>query len=326
MFKKVNTTILIIILLVLLGVYLGVKYFDTSDRSFKEVVLTFDPSEINGIDITNPEKDEVINLVKEGGQWMQVKDERKYPADTNSIKSIIDQLGNLKTKRYAGKGEKAWEKYQVNDSLAIRIDFLADGKAESRIYIGRFSYTMPNEAQQQQQMMMGRQQAQGEMTTYVRLGEDNAVYAVDGFLRMNFNRDADSYRDKTITNLDKSDITRVVMDLPSGRRLLELRNGFWNLDGASCDSAKAANYVGTLASLQGNEFVPENLFSSVYSHRISIEGNNFLPVEVSSFPVSDTNILYAISSSHNPTAYFEGKESKLFERIFKEADEFTTPD
>jgi hypothetical protein len=318
MFKKVNTIVLAIILLVLIAVYFAVKYFDSSDRSFRDTVLVLDPGEINGFVIKDVNSDETVRINKEGDRWMVVKEDGKYPADSNAVKNIMNQLGNLKTKRYAGKGEKAWDKYELTDTTALIVEFLSGGNIESQLYIGKFSYTMPDEAQQQQQMMMGRQQPQGEMTTYVRLGDESEVYAVDGFLRMNFNRGADSFRDKTITALNKADITRVIMDYPGKSMQLEQMQGDWLLNGQPCDSTKAAKYMGTIAMLRGNDFVEKNDVGSAVSHKITIEGNNFQPLEVTATPVSDTNIMYAISSSHNPTAFFEGKKSKLFEKVFIE--------
>jgi hypothetical protein len=325
MFKKVNTTVLVVILLVLLAVYLAVTYFGSDDRSFRDTVLELDRSSIDELVIMDPEINDPVKISKQGENWMVVKEDGSYPADSNAVRNIMDQLGNLKTKRYAGKGEKAWDKYQLTDSTAVIIEFNADGRTQDEIYIGKFSYTMPDEAQQQQQMMMGRQQPQGEMTTYVRLGDENDVYAVDGFLRMNFNRDADSYRDKTLTAINRADITRVIMDYPGKSMRLEQMAGMWQLNGQPCDSAKAAGYMGTIAMLRGSDFVGKDKVGSAYSHKITIEGNNFQPIVVTATPVSDTNIMFSISSSHNPTALFEGKNSKLFERIFIEEVDLFSP-
>lgn len=313
MFKKINTTILIVVLLVLLGIYFAARFFDTSDRSFREIIVEVEPEKVTQLVIKDPQNNEPVNIEKEGDRWFLVKPSGKYPADTNVVKNIITQVGSLKTKRFAGKGEDQWDKYQVTDSAATTVELVGKDKTLARLMIGKFSYNMPKN--QDQQQMMGRQQ-QGDMTTYVRLADESEVYAVDGFLKMNFNRDTDSYRDKTLVSVKQNDIQRVEFSYGGRQTLLERTGQGWTLGGTPADSASTVNYVKTLSKLNSSDFLDKDHSGAEASHRITIQGNNFVPVELAAYPVSDTNINYAINSSHNPTAYFNGKKSDLFDKIF----------
>jgi hypothetical protein len=319
MFKKINTTILIVVLIILLGIYFAARFFDTSDRSFREIIVEVEPEKVTQVVINDPQNDKPVNIMKEGDRWFVVKPSGKYPADTNVVKNIIAQVGSLKTKRYAGKGEDQWDKYQVTDSAATTVELIDRDETLTRLMIGKFSYNMPKD--QNQQQMMGRQQQQGDMTTYVRLADENEVYAVDGFLKMNFNRDPDSYRDKTLVSVNQSDIQRVEFNYDGRQTLLERTGQGWTLGGTPADSASVLNYVRTLSKLSSSNFLNEDYSGRQASHKVNIQGNNFVPIELAAYPVSDTNINYAIYSSHNPTAYFNGKKSDLFEKIFIEETE-----
>lgn len=322
MFKKINSTVLVVILIALVGIYYATRLFDSSDRSFREVVADVNPDEVTRVVINDPQSAEIIDIRKEGDRWSVHKPSGNFPADSNVVANIIAQVGNLKTKRYAGKGEDQWKKYELTDSTATTVEFMSGGETLTKLMIGKFSYSMPkDQVQQQQQQMMGGRQPQGEMTSYVRLADEKDVYAVDGFLKMNFNRDADSYRDKTLVNVNPEDIQRVVLDY--GGRTMTLTRGEpgWMLNGTPADSAGAVNYIRGIARLSNPGFLPDDYSGQPAAYKVNIEGNNFAPIELRAYPVSDTNINYVVNSSHNPTAYFSGKQSDLFEKIFvEEAD------
>ena len=316
MFNKGKTGILLLILIILIAVYLMVRFWGPDDRTFKDIVVSFDPKDVTEVIIHDPQADKDINLVLTDSEWRLHKGEKTYPADSNVVKNILAQLGSLSTKRYAGKGEETWIKYEVMDTTAINIILKNDNKTLHEILIGKFSYNMPKDQNQQ----MGRQ-ARGDMTTYVRLASDQDVYAVDGYLRMNFNRDADSYRDKTISNINHRDITKVVLEQPENKLTLINSEGTWLVNGQVADSAKTVNYFLAIAGLTSPNFVDETMVGSKPFYKAQISGNNFIPLEIAAFPVADTNINFAVHSSLNKESYFNGKKNGLFDKIFiSEAD------
>ncbi|MFO7621661.1 MAG: DUF4340 domain-containing protein, partial [Bacteroidales bacterium] len=142
------------------------------------------------------------------------------------------------------------------------------------------------------------------------------VYAVDVDLRIKFNREADEYRNKTLSNLNPDDITRMIFEKMGTSITLELVEGNWLLDGMPADSASVLSYRSTLARLSGNKFVEENILQGAPDQSLRLEGNNFSPLTISAYPVADTNIHYVITSSQNPGAFFNGKEADLYNRIF----------
>lgn len=314
MFKKFKSGVLIIVLIVLLVVYLFVRYAGSNDRTFKDKILEIDTSSLTGILVTDPKSgQEPVDLRYTGDKWMVRINGVEYPADTNTVKGVLNQLGNLATKRFAGKGNDAWVKYELTDSTAQKITIKAGSKVLADLLVGKFAYSMP---QGQSPQMQGRQK--GDMTTYVRLADEKEVYAVDGYLKMSISSNPDSYRVRSLVNVNPADITRISVNSQGTNTILENINGKWQMNGNQADSATMAKYRNSLSRLTGSKFTDQPAIQTFPSHTLRIEGNNFSPVDLQAFPVADTNIKYLITSSANPGANFSGKDGGLFKRIWEQ--------
>ncbi len=314
MFKKMKSGYLIIILAVLMVIYLIVRYSGANDRTFRDKILTIDMAKITMILIKDPKsRQEPVELKLTGGKWVVKSGGQEYPADTNVIKNILRQLSDMPTKRYAGKGSDVCAKFEVTDTSAILASLKASDKTVAELYIGKFVYGMPKG--QQQQQMQGRQQ-KGDMTTYVRMKGEKDVYAVEGYLKATFNGNPDSYRYRSLISVNSGDITRITVDEPGNKKVIDNQGGKWLLNGMTGDSTKIAKYRSILSRMNGSKFVNQPAGISSPSHSIKIEGNNFAPVEIQAYPVADTNMTYVITSSANPGTYFNGKEGGLFKKIW----------
>lgn len=313
MFKKISTGLLIVILAVLLGLYFIVRFSGQKERTFREQVLSFDPRAVTGLMINNPATNEPVELKLTGSDWSVISGGKTYRADSTVVKGMIRQLSDMPAKRYAGKGEEAWEKYELKEDMATRVSIFAGAKKISEILIGKFSYSMPRDDQQTMAM-----RSQGDMTTFVRLAGEREVYGVEGFLRMIFNRGAEEFRNKAISMVPPDDITRFTLTDGGQARILEKTDGQWYLDGAAADSMKAVAYGAYLSRLSGVSFIDADLTQIPPSHTVVMEGNNFRPITFKAYPIADTNVNYAVTSSWNPEAIFNGKERNLFEKIFLE--------
>jgi hypothetical protein len=314
MFKKFKSGVLIIILAVLMIAYMIVRFSGSGDRTFKDKILSFDSGSITEIQVNDPKNmEEPVRLVKSGNNWVLKTGNREYSADTNTINSILGNLSELPTKRYAGKGRDAWKKYEVTDSAATLVSLLKDNKTVAELLVGKFSYEMD----QSQQQMPGRQQ-RADITTYVRVPDEKEVYSTEGYLKMSVGGKLDTYRNRGLVNVNQNDIIRMTLSGPEGRTVIENRDGIWLNNGEPADSLETARYRNSLARLNGTKFYNEDLGPTGASHTLLIEGNNFNPVELKAFPSADSTVSYIISSSSNPGTFFNGKEGGLFEKIWEQ--------
>jgi len=321
MFHKLNVKTLIIILIVLAAVIIIIDMMGDKERSFRSEIVEVDTANVTSIHISIPAEQVEIILSRTGGNtdWEVMSEGNRYPADINIVRNILAQLNDITAERVAATSRDKWDQFEVSDSTGTRV-ILKDGKKElADLYVGKFSYAQPPQGSQQNPY----QQQRGKMTSFVRLEDENEVYAVDGFLKMSYQNDVNSYRNKSLVTVNKNDISSLVFNYPEGYNFsLTKNNEHWLIDGQMADSASVAGYLNKIYRLTSSNFVdPSTVKTSDATFNLRIEGNNFTPIELKAYP-SDTTIQYVVISSVNPGAEFDGSKSKLFENTFIAGPDF----
>lgn len=320
MFKKLNVKTLIIILVILGGIYYISTLTGDKERSFRDVLVSIDTAAVTNIVINVPKEELKITLSRTGeSQWEVSGNGNIYPADKSVVKNILSHYTKMEPSRVAATTEAKWKQYEVSDSTGTRVTLKNEGKELADVYIGKFSYSQPPQAGGQQQF----QQQRGTMTSYVRLAGEEKVYAVEGFLKMAYQSDVNAFRNKSLVKVGKNDISKIEFSYPDRRITLAKEEGDWMMNGAPADSAKTVKYINNISRLNSANFVdPSTQKVSDATHRVTIEGSNFSPIELKAFPAADTAINYVVTSSANPGAEFDGSKAKLYEKVFVEETAF----
>lgn len=315
MFKKLNITSLLIILLVLLGIYFISRQTANQERSFKDVLTDFDQSRVEKIVYTPPEKP-AIEIRKKAGSWQVNHEGQSYQADTARVMNMLSQISNMQTKSIAAKKPGKWDEYEVSDSAGIFVEVF--GKSDNKLAdfaVGKFSY------QQQQQQAAG-QQPNVDMTSYIRLQDDDAVYGVDGFLKMAFPADVNQWRDKTLVSVDKQAINSIRF---RGKQEYSLnRNGAkWMINDQPADSAKMQQYLSSIQRFAGQNITEqEPQGEPVMTCEISIENQPATEVEAYASGMQEQEqATYLVKSTQNPELVFSMPENRL-QRLFKTKEHF----
>ena len=300
MFRKVKIKILLSVFVVLLALVVLVQIIDArkGDRTFKKELVNVNADDVTSIQIAPKiSGGEVITLKKDNDNWKVVsKDGEVYGADKGVASNLINTLNRIKPESLVTASKDKWKQYDVTDSLGTNVKLLKGSDVLADVYVGKFSFSQPR-----------------KMTSYVRLASDKEVYGVDGFLSMTFNRELDSFRDKTVISSSKIDWVKLQYTYPADSSFTLAKMGDkWQVDGVAADSASVASYLSTLAHVTGSEFA-ETKPSGTATHILRIEGNNMMtPVEVKGYYQDTENII--VESNQNPGAYFDGKN--LMEKLF----------
>jgi hypothetical protein len=328
MFSNLNTKKLLLIFGVLLGltVILVIRNNSKStlnrNRNFQSQLTDFDTATVNRLSILPRGNSQAIDLSKQGKTWQVRIDGKEYPADNSAIRNMLASLSALRAMRIAATEKEQWNEYEVSDSMATRVTIRSGKKKLAEIYLGKFSY---QQLQGTGQNMYG--QPQMKMTTYLRLGESKPVYAVDGFLAMQFNRQAKDFRDRTLIRSNKEDWTAIAISSGESSYKLVKQGNNWIIGGLVPDSAKVAGYLNDIAYLNSTNFADEELIadrSPVYT--LSIEGENFqTPVTLTAFSADTVNGV-VISSSMNKGSFFSGNKGGLSEKVFRPKSYFFSAD
>ncbi|MEM7103299.1 MAG: DUF4340 domain-containing protein [Bacteroidota bacterium] len=299
MAKKSNNKYLIILFVVLAGIFAVTQLFDSgkSQRSFRSELTSFDSSKVSAL-VVYPviENGQKLTLERNGDKWHVVRDDFRSEADLAAVNAAIPQLLNIPVKRLAATTNDRWAEFEVTDSAGTRVKILEGSKTVSDIVIGKFSVN--------QQMRT--------FTTFARVTGEEEVYAVDGFLGMTFNRDLNSWRDKTFVKFNKGDITKITVN-QSGQSLDYQKIGAdWNLGGAVIDSTAMDAYLSGLALLNGADFA-NGFTETTPISTINLEGNNMQPIAVKGFTGSDGKFVF--QSNLNPKAYFSSDSTGIFNNL-----------
>lgn len=295
----------LIIIFAILIVILGITYFvekQKGDRTLLADLVEADTSAITAIEIypKSAGKKE-IRFEKVGDEWMLVSGDKKFTTDDNSMKAMLREIQELKPSRLASSSEDKWEKYEVTDSLGTFVKMEVDGDVVADLIFGKFDYN---------------QQTQ-KAASYVRLAGKDKVYAVDGYLSMTFDRDRESFRDRSLILADQLQWTRVTYSYPGDSSFVLQKDeaGYWTTDGMQIDSIACANYLASMARLGGTVFVDEfDPSQNTASHSITFEGENMDVITLDAYLAAPVHG-HVLVSSQNPSTVMSGNNG-LFDRVF----------
>ena len=324
MFKKLNITTLLIILVIVAAIYVIIKFTGQNERNFRSQLTSFEEDEVTKVEyIKQGDKDKKVTIEKQDGQWKVVQGNQTYNADSNRVSRMVAMMKDLKVDRVAAKDKTQWKKYEVNDSLSTRVKYYGSGDLITDLYIGKFSMSKPDN----QQQMRRRRRPRRNMTTFVRLAHEQPVYAVNGYLSRAFPGDAAKLRNRTLVNATTGNINGVDF---AGKYnyTLSRSSGKWMIKDRPADSAKADGYIATLAGLRGNQFADisnkSELSQPVQTGVIDRTGKD--PVTIKAYKAPDAKSYdYIIHSSQNDKAWFTSS-NRLFEKIFKKPGYFRQAD
>ena len=208
---------LLILILILLMAVLGFTYFfewGGKQRTFKKELVDIDTSKVSDLYIYPKSlKGQEIHFVNNAGQWQMISGSENVNLESEKISSMINALLVLKPKNVAATNSNKWAEFQVDKEQATRVKVMEGNKTSLDMYIGKFSFQQrkpppgfdPNDPQHQ--MMMQQMQQQPIMTSFVRVENDDKVYAVDGMLGMNFDRKPEDFIPKPPTPPVEADST-----------------------------------------------------------------------------------------------------------------------
>lgn len=312
MSKKFNNKILLIVFAALLALWLLTQMFDSgkNERNFRTDLVEVDTAQITSV-LLNPKEDTgTIQLAKNNGQWLVQKGEVTAQADPQAVESLLNALVSLKPERLAARSRDKWNDFEVTDSLGTRVKVMSQDQVVSDLLVGKLSF---QQMAAQQQMPM--QQTRPQATSYVRLAEEDEVYAVDGFLATTFNRPFNSWRDRSFLQLEEDSIRKISFTYPADSGFVAVKaDSIWKIGDAFADSTRLTNYLSRLSSLNSTEFV--DTFSAEGKqpqYTATIEGHNFQPVTVEGYSVDS---VFVLRTTRKPDVFIRSDSVGLFTQVF----------
>lgn len=298
MIKNISSIKLLGILAILVGIYLVIEFFGgrTRSKSFRSELVEIDTSKVTKVLIDS--KGSTLELNKEGSQWKVGLGEGKYAnAQNSSVKNSLNSLMGVKPSRIAAKDPVKWKDFQV-DSAGTRVQVFEGDQAALDLVIGRFGV-----------------QGQRSFYTFVRLYEENEVYAADNFMGISFGTEPSDYRNKQVISLTKDSIAEIRFQYPADSSFTMIRtDSKWVVNDQTTDSTATASYLSDISYVNNSNFVdevtPASLVSPTMSAVFVLNNNMETTIKAFQHPVHQ----WIIQSSSNPENYYSGSE--LFNELF----------
>lgn len=233
---KLNTTRLLIILVVLIGVFALVKLTRNTGRSssFKTELVNFSVDAVDKVEITSPA--ETVRLSKNGDSWTVETAQGTKTAMEGNVSSMLSTINTIEPTRLAARSESKWKDFSV-DSTGTRVMVSGDGKVLTDIVLGRFGV-----------------EGQRSFYTYVRLQEDVDVYVAANFMKMSVSATANDFRNNIMARINKDSLVEISFNYPDSALVLNNLDGTWMNGTVAADSAAMASYLSGLSLVTSKKF------------------------------------------------------------------------
>jgi len=165
------------------------------------------------------------------------------------------------------------------------------------------------------QAILGKYSGAGN-ASFVRLADDTSVYAVKGFLRGDWNQDADQYRDRSILKIAKENIKEIQV---SGKQNFKLKaddKGQLVLDPQrATDKNRATTYANDLSDLTGVRFYKEATLPPKVG-KITVLLTAGVTKDIEFFgPTKEQEFIAKSTDAASPLTIAKSKVDALFPRI-----------
>ena len=302
---------LLLILFVLLAIYGANKFFNKpATKSFKEELVRLDTAKIDKIILSNPQGSGAeITLERKENLWTATQGQLTVTATKAAVESTLTQAAYIKANRLVSRSKENWEQYEVDETNGAVVKLYGKGKELASFVAGRINFNQQSRS----------------ATSYIRLYDDEDTYATEGFLSMAFKQDFNSFRNRTVTSLNKEDITQLILSGDKNMTLSKSGTQWSDQDGALIDSTNMAAYLSGITNVNGTTFKDDfNSNSTNPNVTLQIVANNQLtPLILKSFPLSDST--WVINSNVNPEGNFESDANGIYSTLILEIDKIYKP-
>jgi hypothetical protein len=319
MSKKFNNMILLYILAGLVILFIIVKWYQQprTESTLNAELIDIDTTKVSKILIyPTAENREEIKFYKDGIDWKVTKGKLVSETEPNAVKGILNTLLEVKVKSLASKDKKKWDEYKVSDTTATRVKVFEGNDLVLDIMIGKFNY-------QQSRNPYGNMYGGGGVTgtTFVRLKEDDEVYAIDGFLIFTFNQQFNSFRKQTIAKFEKANAEKVTFKYPADSSFtIEMRNNKWMIGNEYADSVKVTDYLSSLSFKNNSSFNDNIVNTGMPQYQLTVEGKNLKTITIDGYVTG--NDAFVINSNQNAKSWFSTDKKGLFAEVYKPKSSF----
>jgi hypothetical protein len=293
---KRSTSYLLITLLVLaIASYLALQREGETSApdSSGDTLVDYDSTAVDKLEITTSTN--TVVLEKQAGTWM-LTHPLTYRADENAVTAAVGKGRSIITTSLVSSNPGKQSLFQV-DSTGTMVKVYEKGTLKATFFIGKTSTSFTD--------------------TYVRLDGSTEVFAAQGILSSQFQRQVKDWRDKSVFRMDEGAIKNVTFRYGDTTFTLSLQDSVWRIGKDEPDQAGLRPLLSALSSIQADGFVDSGL--TVLPRLVAIidiEGT-----QIRFFKRDDTT--YLVQTSASPQ-WFEVQSWRTASLLKRKKDLLTT--
>ena len=203
-----------------------------------ENFLGLDAHQIDRIEIFSPA--DTFHFYVDGGEWY-LDDSSPRKTDTLVIANILTTAATIKVGEVVSENPDRRTDFNVDDQSGTLVNFYNEGELLNSMIVGKPTPDFGH--------------------TYIRMRDENGVYAAQGMLTYTFTRTRSQWLDKTIFPFDSSQVAQIDFVYPDKALRLERQDSVWMVskkpftDKVATDTAKTRVLLDLVDGLRANDFV-----------------------------------------------------------------------
>lgn len=148
---------------------------------------------------------EDIELVKTGEDAWSLEKPTKAKANASNVKSLLENLPKLSLSEAISESKDEYDRWGVSDEKALHATFFKGDENVFEVYFGENG-------------------SRGQLT---RLAKHDGVYAIKGFSKWLYERDAKGWRDKSMLKFDDKEVVKVEIQNGNGVFVFDKAGESW---------------------------------------------------------------------------------------------------
>jgi len=305
---KFDNRLLGIVFLVLLALFIVKKWvYKPKTSSFDKIVLALDTASVDRITITKGTELKV-ELNRSTDRWMVVSAGADtgsgVPANSAAINALLSSCVEVEADQLVARSKDKWAAYELDETVGNRVEFYEEGKLLGSLVTGRFNFN----------------QTQRTATSYIRRGEGEDIFAVDGFLAMGLDRQADDFMDKRLfRNFNPAGITRIEVNGNAGSLKVDRQaDGMWKVDsGIMLDSMTISGYLTALGNAQASEISTIDLVGDDPMVQFSFsDATAAEPFQVNIYDSPEEEGMFLVRNTRRPDFLFVSDSTGLYKTLY----------
>jgi hypothetical protein len=192
--KLKNNLILLIILIIFASVILLVErpFENQAKKTREEAALLFPGLKVEQVNKIVVKKGNTTTTLENRDNLWRLLDKKEYPADPTIVTGVIKKIQGFKKINLASRKKDKHFLFEVKEGMGVEVTLWGPEKKElARFLIGK---TGPD-----------------FLSTYIRKADSDDVYLYDDYLKGDFDRQANNWRDKTILAFNPSDVVTLTI-------------------------------------------------------------------------------------------------------------------